>query len=60
MPGPRGHPTGRSDVQAMSDNIPVADKKLQWIEGTTSRCGYLELQRRPQSMLGLVRAIPLI
>jgi hypothetical protein len=40
------------DVQAMYDNIPVAEKKLQWIEGTKARWdGYLEFQRRPQPML---------
>jgi len=52
-------PTGRgdiltdpSDVQAMFDNIPVAERKLQWIEHTTARWdGYLEFQRRPQLML---------
>ena len=44
--------TDPSDVQAMFDNIPVADKKLHWIEGTTARWdGYLEFQRRPQPML---------
>jgi len=44
--------TDPSDVQAMYDNVPVADKKLQWIEGTTARFeGYLEFQRRPQPML---------
>jgi hypothetical protein len=44
--------TDPSDVQAMFDNIPVADKKLQWIEGTTARWdGYVEFQRRPQPML---------
>jgi dienelactone hydrolase len=44
--------TDPSDVQAMFDNIPVADKTLQWIEGTTARWdGYLEFQRRPQPML---------
>jgi hypothetical protein len=44
--------TDPSDVQAMYDNIPVADKKLQWIEGTTARWdGYLEFQRRPQPIL---------
>ncbi len=44
--------TDPSDVQTMYDNIPVAEKKLQWIEGTTARFdGYLELQRRPQPML---------
>jgi hypothetical protein len=32
----------------MFDNIPVAEKKLQWIEGTTARWdGYMEFQRRP-------------
>jgi uncharacterized protein len=44
--------TDPSDVQAMFDNIPLSDKKLQWIEGTTARWdGYLEFQRRPQPML---------
>jgi pimeloyl-ACP methyl ester carboxylesterase len=44
--------TDPSDVQAMYDNIPGADKKLQWIEGTTARWdGYLEFQRRPGPML---------
>jgi pimeloyl-ACP methyl ester carboxylesterase len=44
--------THPSDVQAMYDNIPVTEKKLQWIEGTTARWdGYLEFQRRPQPML---------
>jgi len=39
-------------VQAMFDNIPVTDKKLQWIHGTTRRWdGYLEFQRRPEPML---------
>jgi hypothetical protein len=34
------------------DRLPVADKKLQWIDGTTARFdGYLEFQRRPQPML---------
>jgi hypothetical protein len=32
--------------------IPAADKKLQWIHGTTRRWdGYLEFQRRPEPML---------
>jgi uncharacterized protein len=45
--------TEPGDVQAMFDNIPVADKKLQWIHGTTRRWdGYLEFQRRPEPMLG--------
>ena len=44
--------TAPSDVQTIFDNIPVADKKLQWIEGTTARFdGYLEFQRRPGPML---------
>jgi len=44
--------THPSDVQAMFDNIPVAEKKLQWIEGTTARWdGYLEFRRRPEPML---------
>ncbi|MEO3886013.1 hypothetical protein [Nonomuraea sp. B5E05] len=44
--------TDPSDVQTMFDNIPVADKKLQWIRGTDRRFdGYLEFQRRPQPML---------
>jgi uncharacterized protein len=44
--------THPSDVQAMFDNIPVADKKLAWISGTTRRWdGYLEFQRHPEPML---------
>jgi len=44
--------TETSDVQTMFDNIPVADKKLQWVRGTTARWdGYLEFQRRPDPML---------
>jgi uncharacterized protein len=44
--------THPSDVQTMFDNIPVPEKKLQWIDGTTARWdGYLEFQRRPQPML---------
>lgn len=44
--------TEPGDVQAMFNNIPVADKKLQWIHGTTRRWdGYLEFQRRPGPML---------
>lgn len=44
--------THPSDVQTMFDNIPVAEKKLQWIWGTTARWdGYLEFQRRPEPML---------
>ena len=44
--------TEPDDVQTMFDNIPVPDKKLQWIGGTTRRWdGYLEFQRRPEPML---------
>jgi pimeloyl-ACP methyl ester carboxylesterase len=44
--------THPGDVQATFDNIPLAEKKLQWIEGTTARFdGYLEFQRRPEPML---------
>jgi pimeloyl-ACP methyl ester carboxylesterase len=44
--------TEPGDVQTMFDNIPVTDKKLQWIGGTTRRWdGYLEFQRRPEPML---------
>ncbi len=44
--------TEPSDVQTMFDNIPLIDKKLEWIRGTTARWdGYLEFQRRPRPML---------
>ncbi|TCB97187.1 alpha/beta hydrolase [Micromonospora zingiberis] len=44
--------TDPSDVQTMYDNIPITEKKLHWIEGTTARWdGYLEFQRRPEPML---------
>jgi uncharacterized protein len=44
--------TDPSDVQTIYDNIPIADKQLQWIHGTTARWdGYLEFQRRPEPML---------
>jgi hypothetical protein len=44
--------TRPDDVQTMFDNIPLADKKLQWIDGSTARWdGYLEFQRRPTPML---------
>jgi hypothetical protein len=44
--------TDPSDVQTMFDNIPVADKTLHWIRGTTARWdGYLEFQRRPERSL---------
>lgn len=44
--------TEPGDVQTMFDNIPVAEKKLQWIWGTPARWdGYLEFQRRPEPVL---------
>ena len=44
--------TQPSDVQTMFDNIPIVEKKLQWIYGTSARWdGYLDFQRRPQPML---------
>ncbi len=44
--------TDPSDVQTIFENIPVSDKKLHWIHGTTARWdGYLEFQRRPEPML---------
>ena len=44
--------TDPSDVQAMFDNMPVGQKKLHWVRGTTRRWdGYLEFQRRPTAML---------
>jgi hypothetical protein len=44
--------TDPEDVQAMFDNIPLREKKLDWIQGTAARWdGYLEFRRRPQPML---------
>lgn len=44
--------TDPSDVQAMYDNIPIQEKELHWIEGTTARWdGYLDFQRDPQAKL---------
>jgi hypothetical protein len=44
--------TEPADVQAMFDNIPMPDKGLRWIYGTTRRWdGYLEFQRHPEPML---------
>lgn len=44
--------TRPSDVQAMFDNIPVLEKKLFWIEGTTRRWdGYTYFGREPRQML---------
>jgi len=44
--------TRPDDVQAMYDNIPVAEKKLFWIEGSTRRWdGYTYFQKDPSQML---------
>ncbi|NTS39862.1 alpha/beta hydrolase [Flavisolibacter sp. BT320] len=44
--------TDPSDVQAVYDNIPLSEKKLFWIEGTTKRWhGYTYFQRHPEQML---------
>ncbi|MEU0766656.1 alpha/beta hydrolase family protein [Streptomyces albogriseolus] len=44
--------TWPDDIQAMYDNIPVAEKKLFWIEGTTRRWdGYTYFQQNPTQML---------
>jgi len=46
-----------SDVQTMFDNIPVADKKLFWIEGTSRRWdGYTYFQREPEQILEWFRS----
>lgn len=40
------------DVQEIFDNIPVAEKKLFWIQGSTRRWdGYLYFQREPAQIL---------
>ncbi|WP_062792115.1 alpha/beta hydrolase family protein, partial [Sphingobium chlorophenolicum] len=44
--------TNPGDVQAIFDNIPISDKKLYWVEGTTRRWdGYTYFQRDPVQML---------
>jgi hypothetical protein len=44
--------TTPADVQATFGAIPIEQKKLHWIQGTTKRWdGYLEFQRRPEPML---------
>lgn len=44
--------TDPSDVQAMFDNLPMQEKALHWIEGTTRRWdGYLYFQKNPTLML---------
>jgi hypothetical protein len=44
--------TKPSDVQQIFDNIPVRDKKLFWIEGTTRRWdGYNYFPEHPKQMI---------
>ncbi|WFE26998.1 alpha/beta hydrolase [Solwaraspora sp. WMMD791] len=44
--------TRPSDVQSMYDNIPIPDKELFWIEGSTRRWdGYLQFAKDPSRML---------
>ncbi|KAI8721259.1 hypothetical protein NCS52_00573100 [Fusarium sp. LHS14.1] len=44
--------TRPEDVQSMYDNIPIAEKKLHWIQGTTKRWhGYTYFQEEPQQFL---------
>jgi pimeloyl-ACP methyl ester carboxylesterase len=44
--------TRPDDIQAMYDNIPIAEKKLFWIEGSTRRWdGYTYFQKDPSLML---------
>ena len=39
-------------LRTMFDNIPLADTKLEWINGTSAQGDrYLEFQRRPRPML---------
>lgn len=48
--------TRQDDVQSFYDNIPISEKRLHWIEGTTARWdGYLEFQRRPEPILDWFR-----
>ena len=45
--------TRPSDVQSIFDNVPVQEKELFWINGTTRRWdGYNYFQKNPQQMLG--------
>ncbi|MEM9459778.1 MAG: alpha/beta hydrolase [Myxococcota bacterium] len=44
--------TRQSDIQAIYDGIPVEDKKLLWIEGSTIRHhGYTYFSEHPESMI---------
>ena len=44
--------TKPEDVQIVFDNMPISEKKLHWIEGTTRRWdGYLFFQKEPQMVM---------
>jgi hypothetical protein len=44
--------TKESDVQAIFDNIPVKEKKLHWIEGSTRRWdGYMYFPNNPEPLI---------
>ncbi len=44
--------TRPADIQGMFDNIPIPEKELIWIEGTSSRWdGYLYFQQQPDRMI---------
>ncbi|SSC71028.1 unnamed protein product [Ciceribacter sp. T2.26MG-112.2] len=44
--------TRPEDIREMFENIPIPEKELIWIEGTSSRWdGYLYFQRKPDRML---------
>ena len=44
--------TRSSDVQSIFDNIPIREKELLWIEGTTKRWdGYTRFAKEPGPML---------
>ena len=44
--------TRPTDVQTMFDDIPISDKELLWIEGTTKRWdGYTYFARNPTKIL---------
>ena len=46
-----------ADVQAIFDNIPAAQKELDWIEGTTRRWdGYTHFARHPEKVLAWFEA----
>lgn len=47
------HVTTPEDVQAIFDAIPIAEKKLTWLDHTERRFdGYLHFQRAPEEALG--------